>query len=300
MTQNDKNASIHQPFDLHLHSNCSDGSDTPAQVVRNAAERDITMLALADHDNTAGVPEAMAEAERLGVRLLPALEMDSEWPHELHILGMDIDIEEPRLKTALQTALVRRNDRNAVIVERLLNAGYDIRPYFARDIGTATRLNIALALVEGGYAADTRDAFVRLLRRGCPGYYAVERFSPQEVISLIRGAGGVPIWAHPFNGHPDPHKLAPQLAELGLMGLEGYHPTLSEGDSTVLTSIARQLGLIVTCGSDYHGAHRPDVLPGQTWRDVPALNECRAFFEARPARKLRTESGSAGSEPPYR
>ena len=275
-----------EPFDLHLHSSCSDGSDLPAQVVRSAAERGITMLALTDHDNVLGVPEAMAAAEQLGVRFLPSIEMDAEWPHEMHILGLDIDITEPRMKEALAVALRRRGERNAVIVEKLLQIGCDIRGTLSGEIGAATRLNIALALVAGGYAADTKDAFAKYLRKGCPGFYTVQRYTPEEIITLIRGAGGVPVWAHPMNGHADPHKIAPMLKELGLMGMEGYHPSLSEGDSVVITSIARQMGLIVTCGSDYHGDHRPEVVPGQTWRNTQLLRETRAFFEARPQRTL--------------
>ncbi len=276
-----------QPFDLHLHSNCSDGSDTPAEVVRTVAARGVSMLALTDHDNIDGVTEAMSEADKIGVRLLPAIEMDAEWPHELHILGLDIDINDKKLTDALETALKRRSLRNQVITEQLLEAGYDIRPFLGGETGVVTRLNLAMALVKGGFATDTRDAFIRFLRKGCPGYYNAGRFAPEDVIKLIRGAGGVPVWAHPLNGHPDPHKLAPLLAEMGLMGLEGFHPSLSEGDSQVLTSIARQLNLIVTCGSDYHGANRKDVFPGQTWRDTPVLGECRAYFEARPKRKIR-------------
>ncbi|NLI54697.1 MAG: PHP domain-containing protein [Clostridiales bacterium] len=273
-----------EPFDLHMHSSHSDGSDLPQEVVRRALERGVTMLALTDHDNVNGVPAAAEEAQRLGVRFLPAIEMDAEWPHEMHILGLDIDITEPTLKTALEAAIRRRGERNEEIVVRLANAGYDIRPHIRGDIGEATRLNLALALVYGGFAQDAREAFAKFLRKGCPGYYTVMRFTPEEIIRLIKGAGGVPVWAHPMNGHPDVHALAPMLKELGLMGLEGYHPSLSAGDSVVLTSIARQLGLLVTCGSDYHGEHRQDVVPGQTWQDIPVLRECRAFFEARPVK----------------
>lgn len=273
-----------QPFDLHLHSNRSDGSEPPAEVVKRAAQQGVTLLALTDHDTVSGVSEAAAEAERAGVRLLPAIEMDAEWPNELHILGLDIDIHEAGLTSALATAMTRRYERNDEIVSRLLRAGYDIRPYLTGEAEVLTRLNIALALVEGGFAADSRDAFVRFLNRGGPGHYTVERFSPEEIIRLIRGAGGVPVWAHPMKGQADIHKLAPMLAEFGLMGLEAYHPSQSEGESVIITSIARQLRLIVTCGSDYHGAHRKDVVPGQTWREIPALLEAREFFERRDRR----------------
>ena len=129
---------IAEPFDLHLHSSCSDGSDAPAGVVRAAFARGITMLALTDHDNVLGVPEAMAEAEQLGIRLLPSIEMDAEWPHEMHILGLDIDITEQRMKDALTIALKRRGERNAVIIERLLQLGCDIRGYLGGEIGALT------------------------------------------------------------------------------------------------------------------------------------------------------------------
>lgn len=273
-----------EPFDLHLHSSRSDGSDMPADVIANAVQRGITLLALTDHDGVGGVLEAVRTGEALGARVLPAIEMDTEWQHELHILGLDIDIYEPSLTKALDQARARRSVRNTEIVARLKRAGYDIQPYLAGGTETCTRLNIALALAAGGFATGTKDAFLRFLRKGCPGYYTAERFTPEEVIALIRGAGGVPVWAHPMHGHPDLHKLTLQLKGYGLMGLEAYHPSMTEGDAEILVSIARQNGLIVTCGSDYHGANRPEVSPGQTWRNNAMLSQCRAFFEGRPVR----------------
>ncbi len=275
---------IHQPFDLHMHSVCSDGADTPAGVIEAAAARGMTLAALTDHDGVAGVKEAVAAGARLGVRVLPSLEMDTEWPHELHILGLDLDVGDADLQNALETARKRRVERNAEIVRRLEAAGCSVEPYLSRSVEVATRLHIALALVRGGYADSLHGAFSEYLRRGKPGYYTVERFSPEEVISLVRGAGGVAVWAHPTHGNPNLHSLAEKLQSMGVTGLEAYHPSISAGDSDTLVSIARQNRLIVTCGSDYHGANRPDVAIGQTWRDVPVLNECRAFFESRPVR----------------
>ncbi len=283
-----------EPFDLHLHSNCSDGSDTPAAVVERAVEQGMTLLALTDHDGVTGVEQALLTGERLGVRVLPAIEMDTEWPHEMHILGLDIDRYEPRLVAALETAQQRRSIRNAGIVDRLKQANMDILPHLGSGTDVATRLNIAIALVKSGYAESTKDAFQRFLHKGRPGYFSVERFTPEEVISLIRGAGGIPVWAHPMHGHADIHKLTPQLKSLGLMGLEAYHPSMSEGESDVLVSIARQLGLIVTCGSDYHGENRPGVLPGQTWRSNEALRECRAMLESRPV--IHAHAGTAADK----
>ena len=270
------------PFDLHLHSDRSDGSDPPAAVIERAAAHGITLAALTDHDCTNGVREALAAGERHGVSVLPALEMDCEWPNEMHILGLGVDIEEARLTGALTRARERRVERNTEILRLLAAAGYDIAGQFERGIDVVTRLHVALALVKAGYAADTHEAFRVFLRRGGVAYAKVERFPPAEVIALILGAGGVPVWAHPLHyGGVNPHGLARMLKEFGLMGLEAYHPSASEGDAERLVSIARQNGLLVTCGSDYHGAHRPAVQIGQTWRDVPCLAESRAFFEAR-------------------
>lgn len=179
MNPNQTEQKNREPFDLHLHSNCSDGSDTPEEVVRAAAARGLTLIALTDHDNVGGVPAAMNAAENSGIRLLPSIEMDAEWPHEMHILGLDIDLDEPRMKDALAVAFRRRGARNREIVERLIRIGCDVRPYLEGDIAAATRLNIALALVKGKFAADTREAFAKYLRKGCPGFYTVERYTPE-------------------------------------------------------------------------------------------------------------------------
>ena len=284
MTQTEANNTKTQPFDLHLHSSCSDGTDSPAEVIARAASLGVTLCALTDHDCVTGVPEALAAGKRLGVRVLPALEMDTEWPHEMHILGLDVDSSEPRLSAALETARKRRAVRNEEIVQRLAASGADVTPYLDRDGGVATRLHFALALVAGGFAETTRDAFARYLHKGRPGYFAVERFPPEQVIKLILGAGGVPVWAHPMHGNPDVHKLAAQLRGYGLMGLEAFHPSISEGEGALLVSIARQSGMLVTCGSDYHGLNRAEVVSGQTWRKCAVLEETRAFFESRPVR----------------
>ena len=272
-------------FDLHMHSACSDGYDPPAQVVRNAQGAGLALMALTDHDNVDGVPEAVAEGARVGLPVLPALEMDTEWPSEMHILGLDVDVADAALQSALETAKARRVERNTEIFARLKAAGYDILPYLERANGTVTRLHIAKALVTGGYADSLSDAFQRYLKRGCAGYYAAPRFAPEEVLALIRGAGGVPVWAHPSHTKDDRHALLPRLIEAGLMGVEAYHPSQTAGESALLVSLARQHGLLVTCGSDSHGANRPQATIGCTWRETAALEETYAYFAARMEKK---------------
>lgn len=273
-----------------MHSNRSDGYDAPSQVVKNAKAESIGLMALTDHDCTEGVLEAVQEGKVCGVVVLPAVEMDTEWPVELHILGLDIDINHPRLVVALDIARQRRTERNTVIFEKLLKVGCDVRPYLANSTGSITRMHIAMALVNGGFATDVRDAFARYLRRGCPGFYAVRRFTPEEVIDTLTAAGGVPVWAHPFHCGESIHKLSDQLVSDGIMGIEAYHSSSTEGQSEILLSIAKQRGLLVTCGSDSHGKNRPGVTIGCTWRDTPELNETYMLFMGRRQSRLDTDS----------
>lgn len=283
-------------FDLHLHSTCSDGADRPAEVVKKAAEAGLSLLALTDHDSVMGVSEACDAGAALGLQVLHAVEMDTEWPSEMHILGLDLDEHEAHFVAMLETARERRIARNEVIFERLAAAGYEVRPYLTRSAESTTRLNIALALVAGGYAGQLREAFDRFLRRGCVGYYAAPRFSPEEVVSGILGAGGVPVWAHPFHGGSNVHKTLDMLRAVGLMGVEAYHSSCTPGESEVLLSLARQTGLLVTCGSDSHGANRPNVSIGSTWHDT---SELAATFDCFTDR-LKRRQESAPQSPTQR
>ena len=270
-----------QKFDLHMHSACSDGADSPQQVVENAVDAGLSLMALTDHDTMAGTESALAAGGRLGIRVLPSLEMDTEWPSEVHILGIDVNGKDPGLTDALKTAALRRDRRNAVILEKLKASGVDVAPCLHREEGSVTRLHIALAIVEAGYAHSLSDAFSRFLRKGMPGYYTVERFSPEDVIRLILDAGGVPIWAHPFHAAGNLTELLDRLKGAGLMGMEVYHSSATEGQSRTLLSIAAQHKLLVTCGSDSHGANRPQATIGCTWRDTPELAHAYAYFMER-------------------
>lgn len=271
----------HSIFDLHLHSHCSDGSDAPAAVVRRAAEAGVKLLALTDHDTALGVPEAIAAGKAYGVLVLPGVELDTEFAEELHILGLGIDLAEPKLKAALELMRCRREVRNAKIVKMLGAAGFDTAPYLPPSVGTVTRTHIARALVAAGYAPDTSAAFRLYLGRGRPGFCEAERFSPREAIALIRGAGGVAVIAHPCNLRCNVHALVAELAADGLGGVEAYYATSTAGQTQLFCSLAAQHGLLVTPGSDYHGAERPANQPGCAWRDVPELERTFDFFRGR-------------------
>ncbi len=258
-------------FDLHTHSIISDGTATPTEIVRAAAQSQIRLLSLTDHDSMMGVPEAVEAGKAYGVPVLPAVEMDNEWRHELHIIGLDVDPNNPTLIRALEIARDRRERRNKIIYSRLKEVGYDVQAIVNRPEAMTTKLHIAHALIKAGYANDVRDAFARYLRPGMPGYYTEPRFTPQQVIDIIHIADGLPILAHPCHIRDNPHGLIRELYDLGLMGLEAYYPTSTPRQTEMYVSIARQYHMLVTCGSDFHGDNRPGVPIGCAWRSVPAL-----------------------------
>ena len=260
-------------FDLHTHSCISDGTATPSEIVRIASRAKIKLLALTDHDNIMGVKEALEAGKEYSVPVLPAVEMDNEWRHELHIIGLDVDPNNPTLLRALEIARDRRERRNKIIYGKLKEAGYDIQPLVNRPESVTTKLHIAHGLIKGGYANDVRDAFAKYLRPGTVGYYTEPRFTPQQVIDIIHIADGLPILAHPCHIRDNPHGLIRELCDLGLMGLEAYYPTSTPRQTEMYVSIARQYRLMVTCGSDFHGDNRPGVPVGCAWRPVPVLEQ---------------------------
>jgi len=268
-------------FDLHTHSTASDGADHPAEVVRGAKAAGIELLALSDHDTVRGYAEAKAEADRQGIALLRAVEIGTEFSEELHILGLDIDIENMPLLAALDRMDRERSERNVRMMDKLLALGYDVRPYMPKELNTFTRMHVALALVAGGFVKSTHEAFERYLKKGMPAYAAAERIPPREAIELIRGAGGVAVIAHPCLLKCNAQQLIPQLVGYGLQGIEAYYPASSIGQTKEFCSMAKRFDLMVTGGSDYHGAHRPKSLLGCAWQERDELEQTYAFFVER-------------------
>lgn len=268
-------------MDLHTHSACSDGDRRPAELVRCALAAGVSLLALTDHDSVSGVPEAVAAGHACGVTVVPGVEMDNEFDQELHILGLCVDPANAPLCAELEAAHARRTARNARIVQNLMGVGVDVTPYLVPSGGVATRLHIALALVRGGYADGVADAFARYLRRGAPGYASLTRPSPARVIALLRGAGGIPVLAHPCHLKGNVHAIVAELCALGLGGIEAYYTTSTAGQTQLFLSLAAQHGLMVTCGSDFHGDHRPASRLGCAWTPDPTLERTRAALLAR-------------------
>jgi predicted metal-dependent phosphoesterase TrpH len=248
-------------IDLHTHSTCSDGTLAPRHVVGLAKSIGLRAVALTDHDTVAGVGEALAAGNEVGIEVVAGVEISAACPAgSMHILGYYLSPTDPELIGALDRLQDGRAARAPKIVERLRNLGLEITLAEIKDLagGQVGRAHIAQALVNRGYVASAREAFTRYLRRGRPGYADRVRLPPEEVIGVIRQAGGLAALAHPSTLALDqPGDLSALVARLKAMGLEGievlspYHT----GEMTrMYEEIAREQGLLCTGGSDFHGS----------------------------------------------
>lgn len=260
-------------YDIHTHSAMSDGTDAPEQVIRNAKQAGLALVALTDHDNVLGVRQALAEGARIGMPVLTGVELDTRFQCTLHILGVGIDLENEELRLYLEEAARRRLIRNTKIVNKLHEMGVDLQPHIEMGTGVMTRLNLALALVSGGYAKDKAEAFSKYLNPGCPAYFDAEHETPAESVRLIKRAGGLAILAHPCQIRANLPPIVKELAGAGLDGIEAYYPTTTDGLRLEHIQLAKQYGLMATCGCDYHGAHRPAAKLGCAWQDTPLLEQ---------------------------
>ncbi|HEX7122082.1 MAG TPA: PHP domain-containing protein, partial [Gemmatimonadaceae bacterium] len=212
--------------DLHLHSTASDGTDTPAEVVRTAHGAGLAALALTDHDTVDGIAEAQETARSLGIRLVPGVELSVyEGTTEMHLLGLHLeDLDEMDRHLAVYRSA--RRTRAEEIVRRLNDIGVRITMddvlAAARD-GAIGRPHVARALVENGWAMDLRDAFARYLAEGRPGYLDKRRMSIEEALGLVHRCGGIVVYAHP--GSDGTNERLAELAARGLDGVEVLHPS---------------------------------------------------------------------------
>ena len=247
-------------IDLHTHSNCSDGSLSPRELVQLAKKRNLRAIALTDHDTVAGVAEAVAAGKELGVEVVTGVEISAQYPPgTMHILGYYLNASHPELLEALKRLQQARAARNPKIIERLQALGLEITTDEVLNLssGQVGRPHIAKALVNRGYVSSIDEAFSRYLKKGAVAYAEKFRFSPREAIALIRGAGGLAVLAHPFtlriNKPRELTLLVKELQEMGLAGLEVFYPGHTKEMVVLCQDIAKKLGLVRTGGSDFHG-----------------------------------------------
>jgi predicted metal-dependent phosphoesterase TrpH len=246
--------------DLHTHSTYSDGLLSPAMLVEEAASRGIRILALTDHDTVAGIGEARVAGERLGVEIIPGVELSAALPGggEVHLLGYFVDVEDSDFLAQLAGYARARSERMERMVERLNRIGAPVAIERVREIaghGTVGRPHLGRALVEAGYAEDLSDAFARFIGGGKPAFVPRPRVDPRDAIALVWAAGGVPVLAHPFSTG-GVESVLDRLLPAGLAVMEVDYGEYTPEDREILRQIAARRGLIATGGSDYHGPDR--------------------------------------------
>lgn len=258
-------------IDLHAHSTASDGTDTPSEVVRAAARAGLDVVALTDHDTTAGWQEAAAAARRHGVALVPGMEVSCQaGGTSIHLLAYLHDPDDAALRAETDRTRDDRVSRARRMVDLLAQdvpISWDDVLEQVRDGATVGRPHIADALVARGVVADRDAAFADLLHSG--SRYHVRHYAPDAVtaVRLVRAAGGVPVMAHPRAGRRGRvvgDDVVAGLAAAGLAGIEVDHRDHLPAERVALRALAGDLGLFVTGASDYHGAGKPNLLGEHT------------------------------------
>jgi 3',5'-nucleoside bisphosphate phosphatase len=254
-------------IDLHTHTTFSDGSVTPTQLVEQAAALGLTAVAITDHDTVDGLPEALAAGERLGIEVVPGVEINLE--HErvtMDMLGYFLGgCPSDELKQELAELRLYRDERNARIVKRLAELGLildaaDLRA--AAENGSVGRPHIGEALVRRGYVSSIAEAFELYLRRGAPAWVDRRRLSLGAAVRLLRASGGLPVLAHPGiirTDGPGLDHLLRDAVKAGMAGLECYYPLHDETAVKAFLVLAGKYGLVATGGSDFHGSVKPNA-----------------------------------------
>ncbi|MFC4778369.1 PHP domain-containing protein [Paenibacillus sp. GCM10023252] len=283
--------------DLHTHTTASDGMDSPSSNVRLAAEAGLSGIAITDHDTVAGIEEAIREGQRLGLTVIPGVELSTvARGNDIHILGYFIRWQDEEWLTRLRSLRDTRNKRNEMIVDRLVQLGVPVTMEQVIEIArqkhsgnlpgsTVGRPHIAEAIIRAGAAATMQEAFDRYLAVGAAAYVNPPRIDPVEALKWIHEAGGASVIAHPGLYHDD--ELVEEIIKQGVTGIEVYHSDHGTPEETRYSALAAKYGLITTGGSDYHGARNGTLYHGAVgsrWTSMDAV------------RRLSREAGGSSDD----
>jgi len=277
-------------YDLHCHSNVSDGTLTPVELVNRAAGRGVKMMALTDHDDVDGLDEARAAAAQYGMTFINGVEISVSWrSHTLHIVGLNITPDYPPLLDGLSGVRSGRGERAKKMSDELAKAGIggvlEGVYHYANNPNMIGRTHFARYLVEAGHCKDVKSVFNRFLVKGKPGYVPHQWASLRDAIGWILGSGGVAVLAHPGRymsgrvgmGNKTMRELLAEFVELGGQAIEVVTGSHTPEQYAEFARYAGEFKLLASCGSDFHG-------PGESFRDMGRLPDfplgCRPVWEA--------------------
>ncbi len=272
--------------DLHLHTTASDGTLSPAELVRRAAALGLTYIAVTDHDTVDGIAAALAAARQFpGLTYIPGIEISTEVSGgEAHVLGYFIDHRDVELKRRLSELQESRRQRATRMVGKLAGLGLPLKLSRVHELageGSVGRPHVAAAMLERGYIQEFAEAFDQYIGNGGPAYVPRDKLTPAEAVGIILKAKGIPVLAHPKTvGEVAP--MVRDMAAAGLLGIEVYYAEHDAAQVSEYLDMARQYRLIVTGGTDYHGIatrREPDigdvVIPGTVMPELLALAGAR-------------------------
>jgi len=243
-------------IDLHSHSRASDGQYAPGEVAEQVARAGLAVWSLSDHDTVAGLAAAREAARRVGVRFVPGIELSAFLDgREIHLLGHFVDPEAPALRRFEDHLALHRRKRMHLILERLSAVGVRIRGADVEKFGdgkTIGRAHVARAILETGAVSSVKEAFDLFLGEGRPAYVQRFRLEVDDAVRLVRGAGGTVTVAHPGVSGLERGDVE-RLASRGVVGIETHHPDHNPSVREKYLRLARELNLVPTAGSDYHG-----------------------------------------------
>lgn len=263
--------------DLHLHTTASDGIYDASQVARLVQKADVTLFSITDHDTMAGLPLAADAAYERGLAFIPGVEISTEGEDEVHMLGYGVKSDDPVLLAFFAEQDEERKERARAMAKKLDALGYPIPidEIIARAGASVGRPHLARALVQAGYFPDLPTVFEKILGNHSPAYVPRKPLPASRAIILLRERRAIPVLAHPGLIKWPMERLLPMLTawqDAGLMGLEVYHPA-NKGNYPAWDRLARQRGLLVTGGSDFHDGTPSHGLIGETIADWPSPGE---------------------------
>lgn len=256
--------------DLHTHSTCSDGTLTPTELVKLALEKELSAVALTDHNTVAGLPEFLEAARGTELEAVPGIEFSVDYGDiELHILGLFVKPEHyGPITERVEDMLRRKEQSNIDLVKNLEQAGIflsyeDIKS--ATTTGQVNRALIAAEMLRKGYVGSIQEAFSKYLKQSHGYYNPPKRPDAFETIRFIRSLGAVSVWAHPFlnlKTEEAIREFLPEACQAGLQGMEVFYPKFDENQTALALQLVKEFGLQPSGGSDFHGENKPDIQLG--------------------------------------
>lgn len=253
-------------IDLHTHSDCSDGTLSPEELVAYAIKKGLRAIALTDHDTTAGLFRARTAAQGTNLEIVSGIEFSTEYQgKDIHIVGLDIKDTLPEFTEQLCRFRESRNLRNDKMIAKMQAYGFDIsheKMQMAFGDAVWTRAHFARYLLDAGIVSDMKEAFENYIGEGKPCFVPREHVTPMQAVRLIAECGGIAVLAHPMLyrlSEKQMHELLGSLKKAGLVGIEAIYSTHSQQEESLVRLLAKRYGLQISGGSDFHGNNKPTI-----------------------------------------